>query len=152
MERNIVKKIEEIINPIVAKMGFSLYDIEFDHRFLRVYIENPIGVNIDDCARISRVISKELDQTEVIHTKYILEVSSPGIERKLKKKEHYKKVLGKYVVVYLNNHKKRKGFLTDIKEEGIILRKEEKEMFIQFDEIRLSQVKVDTDKLFGRKS
>ncbi len=151
MEENVTEKVIEIVNPIVEKEGFSLYDVEYDRRFLRIYIENPLGVSIDDCARISKIISTKLDEVDIIHHRYILEVSSPGVERKLKRKEHYEKSIGKMIKVYMKNKSVKKGYLIGVKDDSITIKGEEEISIIMFKDIKFGQVKVDTDKLFGRK-
>ena len=86
---------ERLLTPIVERFGVEIYDIEYVKEgsdwFLRVYIDKPEGVNINDCENVSRALSDELDKEDFISDAYILEVSSPGLGRTLKKDKHLAK-------------------------------------------------------------
>ena len=80
---------EALIRPILDRLGFFLWDVEYvkegaDH-YLRAYIDKENGITIDDCVEVSRALSDELDREDFIDEAYILEVSSPGLGRALKK-------------------------------------------------------------------
>ena len=83
------QKTEAILTPIVESRGFELVDVEFVKEagtwFLRAYIDKPGGITIDDCEVISRALSDRMDEEDFIEEAYILEVSSPGLGRPLKK-------------------------------------------------------------------
>lgn len=83
---------EELLGPIVAAAGVSVYDVEYVKEgsdwYLRAYIDKPEGVNIIDCETVSRALSDVLDEEDFIEEAYILEVSSPGLGRTLKKNRH----------------------------------------------------------------
>ena len=102
--------LEEQIELIVENSGLKLYDIvttkEHERNIFRVVVTSKDGVNLDKCAEISRLISPLLDIDEPMGGKYNLEVSSPGIERKLKKKEHFIASVGELV--------KAKNFATEV--------------------------------------
>lgn len=91
----------ELLEPITKKAGVEIYDIEYVKEgsdwYLRCYIDKPEGVNIDDCETVSRALSDELDRVDFIEDAYILEVSSPGLGRTLKKDKHFAKSLGSEV-------------------------------------------------------
>lgn len=95
----------ELTKPIAEKCGCYVYDVEFVREggiyFLRVFVDKDGGISIDECEEISRALSKELDTADPIKQNYYLEVSSPGIERKLKNKEHFEKYIGKKVDIGL---------------------------------------------------
>jgi len=114
--------LEESIKLAVESLGASLYDIttarEHDRNIFRVLVTAEGGVTLDKCAEISRMISPILDVDEPMSGEYILEVSSPGIERKLKKKEHFISSIGEKVRV--------KDFATDIYKGELIFADEEK--------------------------
>lgn len=114
--------LEESIKLAVESLGASLYDIttarEHDRNIFRVLVTAEGGVTLDKCAEISRIISPILDVAEPMSGEYILEVSSPGIERKLKKKEHFISSIGEKVRV--------KDFATDIYKGELIFADEEK--------------------------
>ena len=83
------KKTEEILNPMMEEHGFDLVDVEYVKEggswYLRAYIDKPGGIAINDCEVISRALSDKLDEEDFIEDSYILEVSSPGLGRPLKK-------------------------------------------------------------------
>lgn len=97
------EKIKKIIEPVINADGIELYDIEFNRMrgkgFLRVFIEKEGGVTIEDCGRISREIEATLDVEDPIPFSYVLEVSSPGLDRPLKKLEDFNKYSGNMVRV-----------------------------------------------------
>lgn len=92
------QKCEELLAPIVAKENVEIYDVEFvkegSDYYLRAYIDKEGGVNIDDCENVSRALSDALDENDFIEESYILEVSSPGLGRALKKDRHLEKSIG----------------------------------------------------------
>lgn len=94
---------EELLVPIVEKFGVTIYDVEFvkegSDYFLRAFIDKEDGVTIDDCENVSRALSDEMDKNDFISEAYILEVSSPGLGRTLKKERHYLNSLGEEVEI-----------------------------------------------------
>ena len=95
------KRTEEYMLPIVEKRGFELYDVEFvkegNDYYLRAYIEKPGGITINDCVDVSREMNEILDKEDYIKEAYIFEVSSPGLDRPLKKDKDFERNLGKQV-------------------------------------------------------
>ena len=94
---------EELLLPIVEQYGIEIYDVEYvkegSEWYLRAYIDKPGGVDILDCERVSRALSDVLDREDFIAESYILEVSSPGLGRALKKDKHLQKSLGEEVEI-----------------------------------------------------
>ena len=94
-------KTEELLLPILAKVGFDLWDVEYvkegGEYYLRAYIDKEGGITIDDCVTVSRELSDLLDERDFIEEAYILEVSSPGLGRKLKKDKEFERSIGKSV-------------------------------------------------------
>lgn len=94
---------EELLMPIAQAQGVEIYDVEYVKEgadwYLRAYIDKPEGVNIQDCEAVSRALSDALDKEDFIEEAYILEVSSPGLGRTLKKDRHLEKSLGKEVEI-----------------------------------------------------
>ncbi len=88
---------EELLKPIADANQVEIYDVEYvkegSEWYLRCFIDKEGGVNIDDCEAVSRALSDELDQVDFIEDAYILEVSSPGLGRQLKKDKHFQKSL-----------------------------------------------------------
>lgn len=97
------KNTEEILLPMMGELGFELVDVEYVKEgstwYLRAYIDKPGGINIDDCETVSRRLSDILDEKDYIDEAYILEVSSPGLGRPLKKEKDYKRSLGEEVEI-----------------------------------------------------
>ncbi len=96
---------EALLLPITQQFGVSIYDVEYVKEgadyYLRAYIDKPEGVNIIDCENVSRALSAELDKEDFIPDAYILEVSSPGLGRSLKKDKHLAASMGEEVEVKL---------------------------------------------------
>ena len=94
---------EKLLVPIAEKYGVEIYDVEYVKEgsdwYLRAYIDKPEGVNINDCENVSRALSDVLDTEDYIEDAYILEVSSPGLGRTLKKDRHLEKSLGEEVEI-----------------------------------------------------
>ena len=97
--------LEPLLVPAIEAEGCILYDLEFvkegSNRILRIYIDKEEGVGISDCERVSRATEAVLDASDPIPTAYMLEISSPGIERKLTKAEHFARYEGHKVSVRL---------------------------------------------------
>lgn len=110
---------EALLLPIVEQHGVEIYDVEYVKEgrdyYLRVYIDKPEGVNIQDCENVSRALSDALDTEDFISDAYILEVSSPGLGRVLKKDRHLEKSLGETVELKaykpIEGHKEFSGIL-----------------------------------------
>ncbi len=99
------RKTEVLLKPLMEERQFELVDVEFvkeaGNWFLRVYIDKPGGITIDDCELISRALSDKLDEEDFIVESYILEVSSPGLGRPLKKEKDFVRSQGQSVEVKL---------------------------------------------------
>ena len=93
------QKTEEILNPIMEELEFELVDVEYVKEgsmwYLRAYIDKPGGITVNDCEAVSRRLSDILDEKDFIEDSYVLEVSSPGLGRPLKKEKDYKRNLGR---------------------------------------------------------
>ena len=104
-QNNTEKKVLAILEPILEEKALELADLEFvkegPNWYLRVYIDKDGGVTIEDCENVSRILEKKLDETDPIEQAYILEVSSPGIDRPLKKPEHFEKYIGEIIDIKL---------------------------------------------------
>ena len=98
-------KTETLLTPIIETNNFELVDVEYvkegSNYYLRAYIDKPGGITIDDCEIVSRALSEELDKDDFIEDAYILEVSSPGLGRPLKKDKDYERHMGEEVDIKL---------------------------------------------------
>ncbi|WPX09757.1 ribosome maturation factor RimP [Anaerocellum danielii] len=125
----ITKKVEELVKPILERYGFDLVDIEFKKEgkshFLRVYIDKPGGITIDDCQLVSEELSEKLDIVDPIPFSYYLEVSSPGIDRPLVTDRDFIRNKGRVVDVFLSqpflNRTKITGELVEKNEKSLVL-------------------------------
>lgn len=134
-----MSNLENTIKLTVESLGASLYDIvttrENDRNIYRIYVTAQGGISLDKCAEISRVISPILDVDEPMSGEYILEVSSPGIERKLKKTEHYLASIGEKVKVKDVATDVFKGELIAANDETITIKTEFGEETLSYDSI-----------------
>ena len=96
-------KAEELLAPIVDSKGFELVDVEYVKEggtwYLRGYIDKPGGITVNDCEAVSREFSDRLDEKDFIEDSYIMEISSPGLDRPLKKEKDYQRSLGRMIEV-----------------------------------------------------
>lgn len=137
---NSEKRVESLIVPVIEKNNYELVDIEFvkegPNWYLRIYIDKDGGITIDDCETVSKSIEKLLDEKDPIEQAYILEVSSPGIDRPLKKDSDFIKYSGEIVDIKLykpiNGSKEHQGVLLGL-ENNIV-------------SISVNDVKIDFDK------
>lgn len=108
MGQSVTQLTEQVVAPILAEMDLELVDVEYVKEgkswFLRVYIDSKNGVDIEDCQLVSEQLSQKLDEHDPIQQAYFLEVSSPGVERPLKKIEHFEKAVGKQVYIKTYEH------------------------------------------------
>ena len=98
------KTVEKLAEELLADTGLELVDVEYVKEkdwYLRVYIDKPEGIDIEDCQALSEKLEKELDEKNVVPDSYILEVSSPGLDRVLKKEKDFVREAGKMVDVSL---------------------------------------------------
>ncbi len=123
------KKTTDFIMPILEKHGFSLYDMEYvkeaGEYFLRAYIDKPEGITIEDCVTVSREMNEILDREDYIADAYTFEVSSPGVERVLKKDAHFESAIGKAVFAKayhpINGKKEFEGILQSFSDTQVVL-------------------------------
>ena len=127
------QKTEEILLPIVEKNGFELWDVEYvkegGNWYLRAYIDKPGGINVEDCEVVSRELSDILDEKDYIDEAYILEVSSPGLGRPLKKEKDFARSIGKEVEIrtyrMVDKHKEFTGILVEYDKNSVTIEMED---------------------------
>ena len=130
------QKTEAILMPIVEEHGFELVDVEYVKEggtwYLRAYIDKPGGITVDDCEVVSRALSDLLDKHDFIEDAYVLEVSSPGLGRPLKKEKDFARSIGEEVDVRtfraISHQKEFTGILRDYDKEKIVLEMEDQEL------------------------
>lgn len=145
-------KTQELLIPITEAAGVEIYDVEYVKEgsdfYLRCYIDKEGGVNIEDCETVSRALSDRLDQEDYIEDAYILEVSSPGLGRTLKKDKHLEKSIGEQVELKtfkaVNGTKDFDGTLSKFDHETITLATEDgSEVVFQRKDIAVIKLALD---------
>jgi ribosome maturation factor RimP len=146
-------QVKKIAEPLFRSLGVELYDIEHGGPqrggLLRITIDKEGGVTLDDCAKASRYLSKALDLEEIISYRYTLEVSSPGLNRPLRKREHFVRVIGKRIKLKtlrpIGNQKVFIGRLSGFKEEKAFLQMDHGgEYLIPYDQIDQAYLEDET--------
>lgn len=142
--KNIASIVKDLITPMADEMGYYLWDVEFvkegADKYLRITIDNEEGITIEDCEKFHRAIDPLLDEADPISEAYILEVSSPGIERELKNSAHIEACIGWDVDVKLyaprNGSKSFRGVLCGYNEDGdIVIEAGEKKVSFKPEEV-----------------
>ena len=143
---NIEEKVESIILEPIEKLGYDLYDVEYVKEgkdyFLRIYIQAEKEIDLNDCEKVSNEITEILDKEDPIKEQYFLEVSSPGIERVLRKEKHLKDNIGKNIEIRLfkkdeNGSKEYLGELENYDDNFITIKKGEEKIKIERKNIAL---------------
>lgn len=127
--RFIEAKVESVVEPILQELGYELYDVQYvkegKEYYLRITIDAPKGISIEDCEKVNGAIDEPLDRMNEIKESYFLEVSSPGIERILRKDWHYERQIGNEIKVKLFKSMDKKkefvGILKAFNEENLEL-------------------------------
>ena len=104
MANRVEEAVEKIAEEILANTDYELVDVEYVKEcdwFLRVYIDKEGGIGLDDCQEVSGLLDEKLEELNIINDRYILEVSSPGLDRALKKEKDFKREMGKLVDITL---------------------------------------------------
>ena len=149
-KQNTVQRVEEIIKPFAEELGIEIWDVRFAKEgadwYLRIFIDKQGGVSIDDCVDLTHAITKPLDEEDPIAQSYILEVSSPGIERELTREEHFAKSIGSPVMIRairpIDGTRDFKGIMTSYKDKKITVKLNDGNE-ITFDKKDVSHVKLD---------
>ena len=144
-------KVENYLLPMMEEYGFELVDVEYVKEagtwYLRAYIDKEGGISVDDCEVVSRRLSDWLDKEDFIEESYILEVSSPGLGRPLKKEKDFVRSLGKDVEILLYRAKdKRKEFTGALKafdRDTVTIEEDGKEITFERPEIALIRLAFD---------
>lgn len=127
------KYAEELLAPIVEGCGFELVDVEYvkeaGNWYLRGYIDKPGGITVNDCEAVSRTFSDRLDEKDLIEDSYIMEISSPGLDRPLKKEKDFARSMGKLVEVRayrpIEKQKEFCGVLTAYDSNSVTIQEDE---------------------------
>lgn len=145
------QRCEALVQPILDEHQYELWDVEYvkegSNYYLRVYVDKEGGITIDDCVTISRALEAKLDEEDFIEEAYILEVSSPGLGRPLRRERDFEKSLGAEVEVKLykawNGEKEFTGILKSYTKDTVLLVLDEEEHEFQKNEIALIRLAID---------
>ena len=147
MASNIETKVDNLLRKIIEDLGYELYDVVYEKEgkdyYLRIFIDKDGGIDLNDCETVNNAINDILDEADYIKNQYFLEVSSPGLERTLRKKEHFMKQIGNEIMVKLYRPKDKKkefsGTLTCYNDDSIGLDIQGNEIKIDLKDIALAK-------------
>lgn len=143
MSGNLRERLIALIEPLAGSLGYELVELEFasgrSHGVLRIFIDRPEGIRVEDCERMSRETSALLDVEDPIPTAYTLEVSSPGFDRVLRTKPHFERFVGERVHVELKvpreGRRRYTGLLRQVADAGIEIEVDRQMVNVPFAEI-----------------
>ena len=123
------KKIEDLVKPIIENLGYKVYDViyqkEGKDNYLKIFIDSDKGIDLNDCEKVNNSVNDILDEKDYIKAQYYLEISSPGLERNLRRDEQFLDNINKKIEVHLynsiNNNKTVSGILTEYNDSNIII-------------------------------
>lgn len=123
------KKIEDLVKPIIENLGYKVYDVMYQKEgkdnYLRIFIDKESGIDLNDCEKVNDSINDILDEKDYIKAQYYLEISSPGLERNLRRDEQFLESIGKKIEVHLynsvNGSKVSTGILNEFNEKDILI-------------------------------
>ncbi len=133
----LLEKIYQLVRPIAEDLNYEIYHIEYvkenGEYYLRIYIDKDGGITLTDCEKLSRRVSDIMDEEDPIPVAYFLEVSSPGLNRGLFTDDHYRKQIGKEVLIRFvksfDGKKNIKGILKEVNEETVVVEYEAGNLF-----------------------
>ncbi|MFC3149467.1 ribosome maturation factor RimP [Litoribrevibacter euphylliae] len=141
-------QLQEMLAPVVDSLGYEFWGLEYiaqgKHSILRVFIDHENGIQVDDCAKVSRQLSAVLDVEDPISSEYSLEVSSPGMDRPLFTLEQFEKYIGQVVAVKLrfpfDGRRKFTGRLNGVEDSDIVVQVDNHEYCLPIDSIEKANV------------
>lgn len=146
-ESSIEAKVEKLLEKIISDLGYYLYDVlyvkEGKDYYLKIIIDKESGISLEDCETVNNAINDILDEADYIRDQYFLEVSSPGIERTLRKQRHFEKEIGNEILLKLfkpiNKQKEVIGVLKEYNNKEIVLQVEKEDIIIDLKNIALAK-------------
>ena len=123
------KKIVDLVKPIIENLGYKVYDViyqkEGKDNYLRIFIDSDKGIDLNDCEKVNDSVNDILDEKDYIKAQYYLEISSPGVERNLRRDEQFMDSINKNIEVHLynniNNNKIITGILNECNDNNIVV-------------------------------
>ena len=154
LEKKIVKDVEKCFEEMCGHTGLELVDIEYRREssgwVLRIYIDKEGGVQLDDCSRTSSQLGDIIEVKDIIPGAYNLEVTSPGVNRPLKKEDDFTQVIGETIKLktktLLNKRKNFKGVLNEFKDGMLIIQSDGKEFNIPYNDVKKANLEYDFSK------
>jgi ribosome maturation factor RimP len=148
---SVTESIEELVTPTLIENRLELVDVEYKKEgknwFLRIFIDKEGGVTVDDCTRVSRLIEDLIEVEEVVPSSYTLEVSSPGLDRPLKKEEDFLRFKGKraHVTTYTPIHEQKnfKGTIQDFQKDVLFLEIDRQRVEIPRNQIAKAKLEIE---------
>lgn len=146
---SIEERVEELVTPKIESLGYNVYDVQYAKEgkdyFLRIFIDKESGIDLNDCEKVNNEINDILDEADYIKEQYFLEISSPGIERILRKDKHLENSIGKEIQVKLfkpfNENKEWSGILEKFDNQKITIKNIENDELIELDRKNVSLIK-----------
>lgn len=146
---SIEEKVEKLVETQIKELGYELYDVQYAKEgkdyFLRIFIDKKEGIDLNDCEKVSGRINNILDEADYIKEQYFLEVSSPGVERIIRKDKHLQQSLGKEIEVKLfkpfEGSKEYLGILDEFDSEKVIIKITDKQIKLDRKNISLMRLK-----------
>jgi ribosome maturation factor RimP len=143
MSSNLRERLMALVEPPLGRLGYELVDLEYSsqrsHAVVRLFIDRPAGVGLEDCEKVSREMSALFDAEDPIPSAYTLEVSSPGFDRVLRTRAHFGRFVGSRVFVELKEpragRRRYTGTLLTVDEGGIALEVDREQVAMRFEEI-----------------
>ena len=144
---SIETKVEELLKEVIENIGYELYDVRYEKEgkdyYLRIIIDKPEGIDINDCEKVNNAINDILDEADYIKDQYFLEVSSPGLERVLRKDKHFEKQIGNEICLKLfkpiNKQKELIGILEEYNENELTIKVEDATLKINLKDIAIAK-------------
>lgn len=148
---NIETKVQNLLEDIINNLGYELYDVVYEKEgkdyYLRIFIDKDEGISINDCETVNNAINDVLDEEDLIKEQYFLEVSSPGIERTLRKEKHFIKQIGNEISLKLykpiDKQKELRGLLEEYNNNEITINVNNKSLKVNLKDIAIAKTIFD---------
>jgi ribosome maturation factor RimP len=145
-----IEELSKLVQPILDEMDIELVDLQIlgsgGRTIIRIYADQENGISLDTCTKASRAIAAELDRMDPIKSQFVLEVSSPGLDRPLKTKRDFEKSMGKKVKIkYLDGEKptRIRGIIQQVNDETVTLDVDQELVQINYKNIELAKLVIE---------
>lgn len=143
MHSDTAERVRALVAPIVSDHGLSLYDVEHTGGSLRVLVDREGGADIDALGRLTHAVSEALDRADPVPGRYTLEVSSPGLERRLRRPEHFVGAMGETVSVKtvpgVGGDRRVQGTLVEVTGDGVVVETDDGARHLAFDDVEAAR-------------